>query len=165
MGKWTKIAIGTGIVAAIGGGIAYVMRLNRLAEELVVVPTVMLHKVDLTGIWLRVDVVLKNPTRAKVKMNFPFIKLLYKDAVIGSSQAVSKEITIPKYGETVINAIMIQIPLMGVFSLGSEILSAIQSQSPIKLGVRTLTTIDLGWKKFPYEDTQEYTFKAPKIGS
>lgn len=165
MGKWTKIAIGTGIVAAIGGGIAYVMRLNRLAEELVVVPTVMLHKIDLSGVTLRVDVVLKNPTRAKVKMKYPFIKLLYKDAIIGSSQSVNKDIEIPKYGETSISAIMVQIPLAGIFSLGSEVFSSIKSGTSIKLGVRTLTTVDLGWKKFPYEDNQEFNFKAPKIGS
>ena len=68
MGKWTKIFIGTGIVAAIGGGVAYALRLNKLAEELVIVPTVMLHKVSVSGIFLRVDVQLKNPTRAKLKM-------------------------------------------------------------------------------------------------
>lgn len=165
MGKWTKIFIGTGIVAAIGGGVAYALRLNRLAEELVIVPTVMLHKVSVSGIFLRVDVQLKNPTRAKLKMKFPFVKLLYKDAIIGSSQAVDKDVQIPAYGETNISEMMIQIPLAGVFSLGGEIFSAIQGGTAIKLGVRTLTTVDLGWKKFPYEDNQEYTLKAPKIGS
>jgi hypothetical protein len=159
MGKMTKILVGTGIVAAIGGGIAYALRLNKLADELVVQPTVMLHKVSVNGIFLRVDVLLKNPTRAKLKMKFPFIKLLYKEAIIGSSQAVDKDILIPSYGEAMIEAIMIQIPLSGIFSLGGEILAAYQNGTPLKLGVRTMTTVNLGWKKFPYEDTQEITLK------
>lgn len=160
MGKWTKIFVGTGIVAAIGGGITYALNLNRLSKELVVQPTIMLHQVNINGIFLRVDVKLKNPTRAKVKMKFPFIKLLYKEAIIGSSQAMDKDIVIPKYGEAMIEAIMIQIPLSGVFSLGAEILSAYKNGKPIKLGVRTMTTINLGWKKFPYEDNQEITLKS-----
>lgn len=160
MGKWTKIFAGTAVVAAIGGGIAYALRLNRLAEELVVQPTVKLHKISISGIFLRVDVRLKNPTRAKLKIKFPFVKLIYKDAVIGSSQAVNKDIQIPSYGEAVVNEIMIQIPLSGVFSLGNELLSSLQSGSELKLGVRTMTTVNLGWKKFPYEDTQDITLKS-----
>ncbi|MFZ5553561.1 MAG: hypothetical protein ACOZCO_10620 [Bacteroidota bacterium] len=165
MGKWTKILVGTGVVAAIGGGVAYVLRLNRLADELVVQPTVSLHKVAVNGIFLRVDVRLKNPTRTKLKIKFPFVKLLYKDAVIGSSQATDKDILIPAYGEAEVTGIMIQIPLLGVFSLGGELLTAFQQGTEVKLGVRTLTTVNLGWKKFPYEDTQEFTLKTPTVGS
>lgn len=160
MGKWTKILVGTGIVAAIGGGVAYALRLNRLAKELVVQPIVSLHKISISGIFLRVDVRLKNPTRAKLKIKFPFVKLIYKDAVIGSSQAVDKDIQIPAYGEAEANGIMIQIPLSGVFSLGSELLASLQSGTAVKLGVRSMTTVNLGWKKFPYEDTQEITLKS-----
>lgn len=159
MGLLKKILIGTGITAVVAGGITYVRRLNRLANELEVVPTIKVHKVSLTGITLRLDVKLKNPTNAKVKIKFPFVKLIYKDLTIGSSQSVDKDIEIAKYSEAVAEAIMIDIPLMGVFSVAGDIIKAINEKQPIKLTVRTLTTINLGWKKIPYEDKQEITLK------
>ncbi|MEY2917589.1 MAG: hypothetical protein RIS73_1303, partial [Bacteroidota bacterium] len=41
----------------------------------------------------------------------------YKGDTIGSSQVVNQDITIPKFGEANIEAIMINIPLMGIFSV------------------------------------------------
>ncbi len=159
MGLLKKILIGTGITAAVAGVVTYVRRLNKTANELVVVPSMMLHKITLQGLVIRVDVKLKNPTRTKLKMKFPFIKLIYKDNVIGSSNAVDKDILIPAFGEAIADQIMVEIPLLGVFSLAGELLKSINSGESVKLHVRTLTSIDLGWKKLPYEDSQEITLK------
>jgi len=84
---------------------------------------------------------------------------MYKDAAIGSSQSVDKDIVIPKYGEVFIDAIMIDIPLLGVFSLANDLLKAVESGEGVKMTVKTISTIDLGWKKLPYEDSQEITLK------
>lgn len=159
MGLFKKILIGTGIGAVVVGGIAYVRRLTRTANELIVVPTVKIHKLTLQGLILRVDVKLKNPTQGQVKFKFPFVKLMYKDAAIGSSQSIDKDILIPKYGEVFIDAIMIDIPLLGVFSLANDLLKAVESGEGVKMTVKTISTIDLGWKKLPYEDSQEITLK------
>jgi hypothetical protein len=119
----------------------------------------MIHKISLQGLILRADVKLKNPTRTQLKIKFPFLKMVYKDNVIGSSQAADKDILIPANGETTANEIMIEIPLFGIFSLAGELIKALESGKGVKMGVRTLTTIDLGWKKVPYETTQEVTLK------
>ena len=159
MGLLKKILIGTGISAVVVGGVAYVRRLTRTSNELLVVPTVNVHKLTLQGLTLRVDVKIKNPTQSQVKFKFPFVKLMYKDTAIGSSQAVDKDILIPKYGEVLIDAIMIDIPLLGIFSLASDLIKGIQSGEGVKMTVKTISTIDLGWKKIPYEDAQEITLK------
>lgn len=159
MGLLKKILIGTGIGAVVVGGITYIRRLGRTMNELVVIPTVSVHKLALQGITLRVDVKIKNPTRTEVKLKYPFVKLIYKDSAIGSSQAINKDITIPSYGEVMIDSIMIDVPLLGVFSLAGDLLKAIQVGTPVKMTVKTISTIDLGWKQLPYEDSQEITLK------
>lgn len=159
MGAVKNIIIGTAIVAVVAGGVVYASRLNTMSNELVVVPSVKVHKIAADGLTLRVDARLKNPTRTSLKIKFPFVKLIYKDSVIGSSQAVDKDVLIPSYGEAQIDAMMVNIPLLSIFSLAGELLKALKEGTAIKVGVKTMSMINLGWKKVPYEDFQEYSLK------
>lgn len=159
MGVLKKILIGTGITAAVAGVVTYVRRLNKMSEELVVIPTVKVHKLALDGITLRVDARMKNPTRTKLRIKFPFVKLIYKDSVVGSSQSVDKDIEIPAFGEAQVDAMMVQIPLVGLFSIAGDLIKSLQSGTAVKVGVKTMSLINLGWKKVPYEDYQEYNLK------
>lgn len=159
MGAIKKIAIGSAILAAIGGGIAYVTRLNRVSKELVVVPKVIIHKLAFDGITLRVDARLKNPTRTRLKLKFPFVKLMYRDTVIGSSQMVNKDIIIPAYGEASVDKMMVTIPLLGIFSVVGDLLKSLTDGSAVMLKVKTMSTIDLGWRKQPYEDVKEVSLR------
>ena len=159
MGVLKKILIGTGITAAVAGVVTYVRRLNKMSNELVVVPTVKVHKIAIDGITLRVDARMKNPTRTKLKIKFPFVKLIYKDSVVGSSQSVDKDIEIPAFGEAQVDAMMVQIPFLGLFSIAGDLIKSLQDGSAVKVGVKTMSLINLGWKKLPYEDYQEYNLK------
>lgn len=162
METWKKIAIGTAIGGALIGGGVYVVRLYSMGTELETVASVKIHKMDLTGLTLRVDVQLKNPTRTAFKIKFPFIKLLYKETAVGSSQVVDQDISIPAFGEAVINQIMIHIPLMNIFSLSGGLIQAVQNNEAVKLDVKTVTTIDLGWKKVPFSKSDTITLSQPK---
>jgi len=162
METWKKIAVGTVVGGALIGGTIYVVRLNKMNAELETVPMAKIHKLDLTGLTIRVDVQLKNPTRTPLKIKFPFIKLVYKNTTIGSSQVVDKDISIPAFGEAVIQQIMIRIPLMNIFSLSGSLIRAVQSKEPVKLDVKTISTIDLGWKKVPYSKSDTITLSQPK---
>jgi len=162
METWKKIAVGTVIGGALIGGTIYVVRLSNMSTELETVPMVKIHKLDLTGLTLRVDVQLKNPTRTAFKIKFPFIKLIYKGTTVGSSQVVDKDISIPAFGEAIINQIMIRIPLMNIFSLSGGMIQAVQNKEAVKLDVKTLTTIDLGWKKVPFSKSDTITISQPK---
>ena len=162
METWKKITVGTILGGGLIGGTIYLLRLNKMSVELESVPMVKIHKLDFSGLTLRVDVQLKNPTRTPFKIKFPFIKLVYKGTTVGSSQVVDKDIQIPAFGEAVIDKMMIKVPLMNIFSLSGGLIKAIQNKEPVKLDVKTLTTIDLGWKKVPYTKADTITLSQGK---
>ncbi len=162
METWKKIAVGTVVGGAIIGGTVYIIRLNNTSAQLETIPMVKIHKLDLTGLTLRVDVQLKNPTRTAFKIKFPFIKLVYKGTTVGSSQVVDKDITIPAFGEAVVNEIMIRVPLLSIFSLSGGLIKAVQNNEAVKIDVTTLTTIDLGWKKTPFSKVDTVTLSQAK---
>ncbi len=155
MASIKKILLGLGIGGGVVAGGAYLWRLNKTSVNLEVIPTVKLHKLDLQGLVLRVDVTLKNPTRTSLKLKFPFIKLLIKGSSIGSSQAVNQDIALPAFGEAKFEAIMIRISMFSLLSTAKGLLQAVQQGAAFKIGVTTMTTIDLGIKKVPYEKTDD----------
>lgn len=159
MVNWKKILVGAGIGGGLIAGIAYLLRLRRTSVELDTTTSVKVHKLDLEGVTLRVDATLKNPTKTGLKMKFPYVKLIYNDAIIGSSQVIDKDITVPPFGEAKIEKIMIRIPLLGVFSIGAALTNALKTATPVKLLVKTITTIDLGFKQLPFNKTDEVILK------
>ncbi len=159
MANWKNIVLGTGIGAGVIGLITYVTRLKRTSVELESVAKASIHSLKLDGLTIRIDVQLKNPTTSSFKIKFPFVKVLFKDKTIGSSQAVNKDITIPPYGEAKIDAIMIKVPFTGLLSLGSGLMNLLAKKQPAPIFVKTITTLDLGWKKMPYEKTDDLTLK------
>jgi len=160
-----KILLGLGIGGGLAAGGTYLWRLRKTSVNLEIVPTVMVHKIDLQGLILRVDVQLKNPSSTSLKLKFPFVKLLIKGSSIGSSQAVNRDIALPSYGEAKFEAIMIRIPMLSLLSSAKGLLQAIQQGAAFKIGVMTMTTIDLGWKTVPYENLDEVQLIASKNGS
>lgn len=157
MASWRKIIIGTGIGAGIIGAVAYFRKLNRTNAELETVATAKLHSLKLDGLTVRIDVQIKNPTNSTFKIKFPFVKLIYKDKTIGTSQVVNKDITIPEYGEAVVEAIMVKIPVKGMLSLGGGLFSLLSKSKAVTIAVKTITMIDLGWKQVAYEKTDNST--------
>jgi len=154
-----KLFIGSAIGGGLIAGAAYLFRLKRAGAELESIVKANIFKLDLNGLVLRLDVQLKNPTKTKLKIKFPFVKLIYKEATVGTSQVTSKDITIPAYGEAVAEKIMITIPARNIFSVSAGMIKSLLTGEPIKLSSKTLTTIDLGWKKLPYEKTEEIIVK------
>ncbi len=152
-----KYIIGGGIVAAIG---AYLLRLRRTSAELETIVSAKIHSLSLSGVTIRIDVQIKNPTVGSLSIKFPFVKLIYKNSTIGSSQAINKDIVIPSYGEVVIDSIMITVPVLGILSIGSDLVKALLgAQDGIKVQIKTISTIDLGWKTIPFEKVDEVTLK------
>ncbi len=154
-----KLLVGLGLGAGVIGGVVYFNKLSRTTANLEVIPSAMIHKLNLTGMHIKMDVRLKNPDGGSFKIKFPFIKLVYEGTTIGSSQAVDKYIDLPAYGEAVINGIMIQIPLLGILSTAFKIYQALIKGTEIKLTATTITSIDLGWKKLPFEKDDEIVLK------
>lgn len=149
--SWKRILAGTGISAAVIGVIAYASRMSRTGSQLISMTTAKLHSLKEDGLTIRIDTVLKNPNAGTLKIKYPLVELIYGAKPIGSSQSINQDITIPAYGEAHIDGIMVKISISGLFTLGLGLYKLLIQKTPAELSVRTITTIDLGWKKLPYE--------------
>lgn len=155
----SKILATSVVGAGAFAGWTYVKNLKKAQAELEVVPKATIYQLSWDGLTIRLDVLLKNPTKGSFSIKFPFVKLLYKDTVIGSSEAIDREIKILAYGQAMIDKILIQIPLTNAFSIVFTMIKALISGGSETITIRTLTTINLGIIKLPYENKQEVTVK------
>jgi hypothetical protein len=158
MEKWKKVALGTGTVVLIGGA-GYLMSLHRTGAELEIINNAKLHKIDVSGVYVRIDSILKNPTKGSFSIKFPFVKLLYQENTIGTSQVINKDIQLPAFGEAKIDNIMVHITFMGLLSTGFKIFKALKEGLGVAMQVKIITTIDLGWRHLPYESVSDITIK------
>ncbi|RYF81689.1 MAG: hypothetical protein EON98_12070 [Chitinophagaceae bacterium] len=159
MSSLTKILATTVIGAGAIAGWSYLKNLKTAGAELEIVPKATIHSLSWNGLAIRLDVLLKNPTNGSFSLIAPFIKLLYKDTTIGSSTPVNKEFKLPAHGELMIDNILVQIPLSNVFSVVFTLIKALTAGETTTLTVRTITTINLGIIKLPYENKQDITIK------
>jgi len=150
-------------LALVGGcvivGYNYYLTMRKTQSDLEIVPTAGIHSINWDGIVIRLDLVLKNPTKGSFSIKFPFVKLSYKNALVGSSEVKNKDIKIPAYGEAKIEKLLVNIPILSIFSVSTSILKAIQSKEPVKITATLKTTIDLGLTKLPFEESHEVTLK------
>jgi hypothetical protein len=155
MNKLTKILIGTGVVVT--GG--YLLKMSRTPANLETEIKAKIHKLDLSGITVRVDAKIKNPSEGSLNIKYPFVKLSFKGSTVGSSQAIDQDITIPKFGEANIEAILINIPLINLLSVAVDVVKSIKNGGGIKIGIKVITTINTAFSSFPYEFEQEQIVK------
>jgi hypothetical protein len=154
-----KVIAGTLIGAGIYAGYSYYVKMKKTQAELEVVPQASIDSVNLNGITIRLDLLLKNPTKGSFKMKFPFIKIKYKDTLVGSSQVVDKDITIRAFGQVKIDKILVNIPMMSIFSISMTLLKAIKEKQDVTVTATFITTINLGWTTLPFEESHEVTLK------
>lgn len=156
MPDWKKIIIGTGITAGLAAIGYKLLSAKKTGQQLEVVHTAMIHKVDTKGVSIRLDVVLKNPGSDELVIKHPFVKVEYKGTTLGSSQVSNTDIKIAKFSEQKLQPIYINIPLKGIFSLAFNLLQAITRKEEIKVNIKTITSMLLGFNKWiPYETSQE----------
>lgn len=155
MNLLTKILIGAGAVTGIG----FLLKLKRTSAEIQTVTTAKIHRLDLSGLTVRIDVQVKNPTKGSLSIKYPFVKVIYKDATIGTSQSINQDIKIPSFGEARIDGILINIPILGLLSVGKDLYKSLKDNSGVKVNITVISTIELGLKSLPYEKTQEVILK------
>lgn len=157
MTNWKKIGWITGISTASVAGLFYAARtffnkaydfneLKKLTDQLVVIPSAKIHKLDFTGLTIRIDAKMKNPTDKGFKMKYPFVQVGYNGKVIGSSQATDEVLSIPPNGEYTLKAIMLNFPLIGMLSLIGGLLKSLQTGKAVQLKVATTSKIDPLWE-------------------
>jgi hypothetical protein len=155
----TKLLVGLGLGAGAYAGFNYFRKMNSTNKYLEIIPTAQLHKVNLLGIFIRMDIRFKNPDGGSFKIKYPHVRINFEGESIGSSQAVDKDIQIPAYGEAVVNGIMIQIPITNLLTTGYKIYKNIIEGKAVKLQALTHTTIFVGFQSFPFDKISEITLK------
>jgi hypothetical protein len=159
MANWKKIFFTTTIGAGIAGLAVYAAKLKRTSAQLESVARASIHSLKLDGLTVRVDVQLKNPSASSLKIKFPFVKLLHNKKVIGTSKLINKDIAIPAHGEAKVEAIMINMPVAGLLSLGSGIYNLLVNKKDVNLTVLIISTVDLGWSTLPYQKAENINLK------
>lgn len=151
----SKILAATVIGAGVIAGISYIKGLTRAKASLEIIPKVSLYQLSWDGLTFRIDVQIKNPSKADCSIKFPFVKVLMKDTLLGSSQAVNKDIRIPPYGEAMIEKVLVEMPVGSILSVAYALIKSLNSKEEVKITVKTMTTIDMGWVQVPYENSTD----------
>ena len=150
MKTWQIVTAGVVATGAVVGGVMFIpklIRLNKAAPELDVIPKAIIHSFDLTsGLVIRIDVQLKNPTPAAFKMQYPYVRVTLGDDVLGTSQSVNKQIGLPGFGEANITQIMLRVPMLKLLSLAGTFLKSVQNNQEVKININTVTYIDPYWE-------------------
>jgi LEA14-like dessication related protein len=154
MAKLKNILIGLTITTGLVGLGAWLFRLKKASVEIEVLSKISLHKVTLSGVTLRVDTKLQNPSSASLTLRFPFVRIYHSENLIGSSEAKNNTITVPANGEVTLEPIFIQSPMTSLLSFGAEFIQKLKAKSQLTLVVKTTTQLLLGKASIPFSTTE-----------
>ena len=163
---------GAGIAGLFAGG-AYLFNLKRLSDEMEVETNAKIDKVSLSGIKLRIDFTLKNPTGGTVSVKQPFVKLSYKGNTLLSSSAEDGNFQIPKYGQLDSSRydpnteegrkqpkpIFVSLGTLKLATQAPALLSQYRTSGQLALDITTISTIN---DRLPYKQTQSIALGKPK---
>ena len=155
MNNWGKIAIGAGVL--LGGG--YLLRMNRTSANLEIEVSSQILSLKLSGITVKINAKIKNPTDGSLKIKYPFLKLIFKGETLGSSQVINQNISIPAFGEANIEGMVINVPLSGIFSIGMDLLTSLKTKTGVKVIVKVITTVYTTFSSLPYEQEIEQVLR------
>ena len=153
------VGLGAGVATVLG--IRYLFRMNRLQEEIEPVVRASIYKVTATGIIAQVNMVLKNPTAGQISMKFPFVKLMHNQSTVGSSQVIDKDILIPKFGEAVVDNVLVEIPWTSLVMSAISLYKNYEAGKPLEAQVKVISTVKMAWGNQPYERIVPITIKVP----
>ena len=165
MDKSGKIIIGAIGGAVLIGGVIFLpglLKTGMAAPQLDVIPRAMIHKIDLSGITVRLDVQINNPTTVDFKMKYPYFRLVYDGTTIGSSQSINQDVGMDHLGEAHFSNILFNVPLLSLFSIASSLIKAASNKEEIKMQVEVITHIDPYWK---YDDETKKWKRLPNLGT
>lgn len=144
---------GAGVLSAFFG-VRYLMSLGQLSRELETSVSASVHKVSLTGISLRINVQLKNPSRGAVVVKHPFIKLVYGDKTIATSEVQNTDVKLDKFSEKSLGPIVMNLGFLSLASTAPQLLKDYRINGKLTLLVRVVTTIN---GSIPYAKDEHIT--------
>lgn len=153
MTAWTGIFIGAAALAALG-----ISRLARAGANLTTELSARLHSVDLSKAVIAVNVRLKNPTGKGIQIQYPYIKLFYKEQLIASSDLKNQRLNIAPLAQTDLNDLRIPVSYLKLTGLGADLIKLFKTKTePLTLNVEVMTMIHTGITSVPFSTTQTIT--------
>ena len=153
------LLISVGALAAAYYGGSYLLKLRRLSSELESETKVAIHKVSLSGIDLMITVKLKNPSGGSIKVKHPFVKMLYGEKTIASSQVKDVNITVEKFSEATLEPIRISLGFLSLATTVPALFKEYRETGKLSVIVHTVTTIN---DRLPYTKTDNVTLGGGK---
>ena len=155
----SHLLMGAGAAVALYFGGSYLLKLKRLSNELETETKASIHKVSLSGIELAIHVKLKNPSGGSISVKQPFVKMIYADRTIASSQVKDVNIKIPKYSEVNLEPIRINLSFLSLATTVPALVKAYRQNGKLNILVQTITTIN---DQLAYSKTDNITLGAGK---
>jgi len=153
MNIWAGIIIG-----AVALGVYGFSKLSHAGNNLVTEVKGRIHSIDFSNLTFALDVKIKNPSPTAINLNYPFIKIFYKEKLIASSELKTASIRIEPMAETNINNIKIPVSFLKLGGVALDFMKKLTDKSvKITLQVETSTYILLAGNKVPYSKTEDIT--------
>jgi len=134
--------------------INYLSRLQKASNTITSRIRVRIHKVNLTGIELRAMIQLQNPNPVSLNIQHPYLKVLFENKLLGSSQIENRIITVPENSQ---KDFELHIQSAGWLTLiqllGTKVVSDIRSGGSPQLKVQTQIISRING--LPYEKTED----------
>ena len=128
-----KIGVGLAAVAAAVGGFFLIRKGTSLIEtaenvnvELLGLPKI--HKIDLTGLKISLDLKVDNPARGRLSLKFPSIRAYYNRALIASTAISDKTYAIEPVSSGKISGIMIEASYLNLLQTAPAIVTDFMGQ-------------------------------------
>jgi len=153
MNLWTGIAVGAIAITVYG-----LSKLAKTGNDIVTEVKGRIHSLDFSQITFAIDAIIKNPTPTQVTIQYPFIKIFYKDSLIASSDLINKTVPIAPLSQTYINGIKIPVSYLKLTGVGAELIQKIQNKkTKITLQVTVQSRVLTGINQIAFTSTQDVT--------
>lgn len=126
-----------------------------------------IHKVDSTGIFIRTEIAVDNPTQQTIRINKPIVTLTSNGVYLANSIPEQKSFVIAPLSRTFLETTEIQVPWMSVSGIATGILSKVpeliaryQSEGKLEL---SMLSVPLEYFYTTYVDGIYHQSKPEKI--
>jgi hypothetical protein len=114
------VLVGLGVAAIAGLGVFKGLSLSETASNIRVslasLPKI--HKIDFTGIKVSVDLRVDNPSKERITVKIPSVRLLYKGKLIASTAISNKAYTIEAVSTSKIPGIIVEAGYLSLIGTG-----------------------------------------------
>lgn len=153
------IVIGTAVSAGLVWAVSSLLSKKKVGDKLDTKTSILLHSLDLKGLTVRIDVTLVNPTEGTLTIKQPYIKVIFKNKDIGTTQLENKKVVIPAYEPKQLEPIYLTIPATGLFSLGDGLLKLLLKKQTVDITIKIMTSIYIAGGFKSYEKTEVMKLK------